>query len=308
MSILIARNGFPVCKAGERDAAVATLTDDNAADGNSGKQLVWISAYRHTSLRKGGTRVEDIKNSKEEIIEDVINRDAGSEEGIVNTDKAADIKESADKKEMPDIKEAEAGRETEAEENTECHSGITDARNAGSDNSSTESEGEATVEEEKAGKSFFRKEKKEKKDKKDLLIEELNDRLMRTMAEFDNYRKRSEKEKTQMFEIGARDIIEKILPVIDNFERGLGAITEEEKEGAFAQGIEKIYRQLVTTLTEAGLQPIEAVGKTFDPNYHNAVMHAEDQEQEENVVAEEFQKGYMYKDTVVRHSMVKVVN
>lgn len=160
----------------------------------------------------------------------------------------------------------------------------------------------------KTGKSFFKKDKKEKKDKKDLKIEELNDRLMRTMAEFDNFRKRSEKEKSQMFEIGARDIIEKILPTIDNFERGLGTITEEEKEGAFAKGIEKIYKQLATSLEDAGLKPIEAAGKAFDPNYHNAVMHAEDPEQGENIVSEEFQKGYMYRDTVVRHSMVKVVN
>lgn len=157
-------------------------------------------------------------------------------------------------------------------------------------------------------KSFFKKDKKEKKDKKDLKIEELNDRLIRTMAEFDNFRKRSEKEKSQMFEIGARDIIEKVLPVIDNFERGLGTITEEEKENAFAQGIEKIYKQLVTSLTEAGLKTIDAVGQEFNPNFHNAVMHAEDPELGENIVAEEFQKGYMYKDTVVRHSMVKVVN
>lgn len=160
----------------------------------------------------------------------------------------------------------------------------------------------------KTGKSFFKKDKKEKKDKKDLKIEELNDRLMRTMAEFDNFRKRSEKEKSQMFEIGARDIIEKILPTIDNFERGLGTITEEEKEGAFAKGIEKIYKQLITSLEDAGLKPIEAAGKAFDPNYHNAVMHAEDPEQGENLVSEEFQKGYLYRDTVVRHSMVKVVN
>lgn len=160
----------------------------------------------------------------------------------------------------------------------------------------------------KSGKSFFRKDKKEKKDKKDLKIEELNDRLMRTMAEFDNFRKRSEREKTQMFEIGARDIIEKILPVIDNFERGLGAISEEEREGAFAQGVEKIYKQMFTALSDAGLKPIDAVGKPFDPNFHNAVMHAEDPEQGENLVAEEFQKGYIYRETVIRHSMVKVVN
>nr|WP_033167581.1 nucleotide exchange factor GrpE [Clostridium sp. KNHs205] len=160
----------------------------------------------------------------------------------------------------------------------------------------------------KSGKSFFRKDKKEKKDKKDLKIDELNDRLIRNMAEFDNFRKRSEKEKSQMFEIGARDIIEKILPVIDNFERGLGAISEEERESAFAQGVEKIYKQMFTALSDAGLKPIEAVGKPFDPNFHNAVMHAEDPEQGENLVAEEFQKGYTYRDVVIRHSMVKVVN
>lgn len=167
---------------------------------------------------------------------------------------------------------------------------------------------EDSKEDQKAGKSFFKKDKKEKKDKKDLKIEELNDRLIRTMAEFDNFRKRSEKEKAQMFEIGARDIIEKILPVIDNFERGLGTISEEEREGAFAQGIEKIYKQMFTALSDAGLKPIDAVGKPFDPNFHNAVMHAEDPEQGENLVAEEFQKGYLYKETVIRHSMVKVVN
>lgn len=162
------------------------------------------------------------------------------------------------------------------------------------------------VEKQEGKKSIFKKEKK--KDKKDQQIEELNDRLMRNMAEFDNFRKRSEKEKAQMFEIGARDIIEKVLPVIDNFERGLGTITDDEKEGAFAQGIEKIYKQFITTLEESGVKPIEAVGMEFDPNLHNAVMHTEDDEYGENVVAEEFQKGYMYRDVVVRHSMVKVVN
>lgn len=161
---------------------------------------------------------------------------------------------------------------------------------------------------EKSSKSFFKKDKKEKKDKKDAQIEELKDKLMRQMAEFENFRKRSEKEKSQMFEIGAKSIIEKILPVIDNFERGLGAISEEEKDGAFAQGIEKIYKQMVTSLEEAGVTPIEAVGKEFDPNLHNAVMHAEDENLGENIVSDEFQKGYMYKETVVRHSMVKVVN
>lgn len=146
------------------------------------------------------------------------------------------------------------------------------------------------------------------KDKKDLQIEELNDRLIRNMAEFDNFRKRSEKEKSQMFEIGAKDIIEKILPVIDNFERGLDTVTEEEKESSFVQGIEQIYKQLITALEEAGVTAIEAVGQEFNPDFHNAVMHGEDENYGENIISDEFQKGYMYKDTVVRHSMVKVVN
>lgn len=161
---------------------------------------------------------------------------------------------------------------------------------------------------EKSGKSIFKKEKKEKKDPRDVKIEELNDRLMRTMAEFDNFRKRTEKEKSQMFEFGAKDIIEKILPIIDNFERGLGTISEEEKGSAFAQGIEMVYKQLTTALEEAGVKAIEAVGQEFDPNLHNAVMHAEDENYGENIITDEFQKGYMYKENVVRHSMVKVVN
>ncbi len=160
--------------------------------------------------------------------------------------------------------------------------------------------------EEKKSKSLFKKDKK--KDKKDQQIEELNDRLMRNMAEFDNFRKRTEKEKSMMFELGAKDIVEKILPVIDNFERGLASISEEEKEGAFAKGIEAIYKQLLQTLEAAGVKQIEALNKEFDPNFHNAVMHVEDEEYGENVVVEEFQKGYMYRETVVRHSMVKVAN
>lgn len=150
--------------------------------------------------------------------------------------------------------------------------------------------------------------KSKKKDKKDEQIEELKDRLVRNMAEFDNFRKRTDKEKSQMFEIGAKSIIEKILPVVDNFERALSAATEEEKETPFVQGIDKIYKHMMTTLEEVGVKPIEAVGKEFDPNLHNAVMHDEDDEMDENIVSEEFQKGYMYKESVVRHSMVKVVN
>ena len=155
-------------------------------------------------------------------------------------------------------------------------------------------------------KKFFGK--KNKKDKKEEKIEELTDKLARQMAEFDNFRKRTEKEKTQMYEIGAKDIIEKILPVVDNFERGLGAVAGEEKENPFIQGMDKIYKQLMTTLEEIGVKPIEAVGNEFNPDYHNAVMHVEDENFGDNIVAEEFQKGYMYRETVVRHSMVKVAN
>ncbi len=147
-----------------------------------------------------------------------------------------------------------------------------------------------------------------KKDKKDEKIEELNDRLLRNMAEFENFRNRSEKEKTAMFEIGAKSVVEKILPVVDNFERGLDAVTEEEKDNGFVKGMEAIYKQFCTTLEEMGVVPIEAVGKEFDPNLHNAVMHEEDDSMEANMVSEELQKGYMYKESVVRHSMVKVVN
>ena len=151
-------------------------------------------------------------------------------------------------------------------------------------------------------------EKMPEKDPRDVKLEELNDRLIRNMAEFDNFRKRSEKEKNQMFEVGAKSIVEKILPVVDNFERGLGAVTEEEKESAFVQGIEQIYKQFINALKEVGVKPIEAVGQEFNPDYHNAVMHGEDENYGENVISDEFQKGYMYKDSVVRHSMVKVMN
>ena len=186
--------------------------------------------------------------------------------------------------------EAEEAAEAEAKEDAE------DTAEAGEETGSEEDQGE-----EKSGK-------KNKKDKKDEKIEELNDRITRQMAEFDNFRKRSEKEKSQMYEIGAKDIIEKILPVVDNFERGLDSIPEEEKGSPFAEGMEKIYKQLMTTLDSLGVKPIKAVGQEFNPDFHNAVMHVEEEEFGENVVAEEFQKGYMYRESVVRHSMVKVAN
>lgn len=149
---------------------------------------------------------------------------------------------------------------------------------------------------------------KKKKDKKDEKIEELTDRVKRQMAEFDNFRKRTEKEKASMYQIGAREVIEKILPVVDNFERGLATVPEEDATNPYAEGLEKIYKQLMTVLDELGVKAIEAVGQEFNPDFHNAVMHVEDEDAGENVVVEEFQKGYLYKDQVVRHSMVKVAN
>ena len=159
--------------------------------------------------------------------------------------------------------------------------------------------------EEKSKTSFFGKKKKDKSEQK---VEELTDRLKRTMAEFDNFRKRTEKEKSTMYEMGAKDIIERMLPVVDNFERGLASIPESEKNTAFAEGMEKIYKQFQKVLEDAGVKAIEAAGQPFDPNFHNAVMHVEDESLGENIVAEELQKGYMYRDSVVRHSMVKVAN
>ena len=169
-----------------------------------------------------------------------------------------------------------------------------------------ETEESSETEEDTSGRKFFGK--KNKKDKKDEKIEELTDKVIRQMAEFDNFRKRTEKEKSQMYEIGAKDIIDKILPVIDNFERGLAVVPEDKKDDSFVQGMEMIYKQLMTTLESAGVKVIEAVGQEFNPDFHNAVMHVEDDEVGENIVVEEFQKGYMYRESVVRYSMVKVAN
>ena len=166
--------------------------------------------------------------------------------------------------------------------------------------SSPEEDGKA---EGKTKTSFFGKKKKD--NKLEQQIEELTDRLKRSMAEFDNYRKRTEKEKSSMYVIGAREIIEKILPVVDNFERGLAQAPEGD---AFAEGMQMIYKQLMTTLDGLGVEPIEAVGKEFNPDFHNAVMHVDDEEAGDNMVVEELQKGYTYKGFVVRHSMVKVAN
>jgi molecular chaperone GrpE len=192
------------------------------------------------------------------------------------------------------VKEAMENAEAMAEE---AEADVTEA--------SEEKTSEESSKEEKDGKKPFKK-KEKKKDKRDEQIEQLTDRVTRQMAEFENFRRRTEQEKAQMFGNGAKAIIEKVLPVVDNFERGLATV--EEGADPFADGMLMIYKQLLTTLEEAGVKPIEAVGKEFNPDFHNAVMHVEDDEVGENIVVEEFQKGYMYNDSVVRHSMVKVAN
>ena len=198
--------------------------------------------------------------------------------------------------------EATQEADTEATDAEETDTQSEDADTAGE---TAESEEEASDDkEDSAKKSFFKK----KKDKKDEQIEELNDRLKRQMAEFDNFRKRSEKEKSQMFDMGAKTIIEKILPVVDNFERGLAAVPEEQKDDAFVSGVDKVYKQLMTELEAAGVKPIVCIGEEFNPEYHNAVMQVESEEFVTGVVAQELLKGYTYKDTVVRHSMVAVVS
>ena len=191
------------------------------------------------------------------------------------------------------VENAEEAVTTEAEENSEA-----EETEEGSDGEASEE----NVESENK-KGFFKK----KKDKKDEQIEELNDRVKRQMAEFENFRKRSEKEKTQMFDMGAKTIIEKILPIVDNFERGFTSVEEADKEDAFVKGMDMVYKQLMTELENAGVKQIDAIGQEFNPDFHNAVMQVESEEYESGVVAQEFQKGYTYKDSVVRHSMVAVV-
>ena len=229
--------------------------------------------------------------TKEDMVKEAV------EEAKAKAEQAAreQAQESEDPEEETDCAEE---ADTSAEEDA--------AEEEDSGEPSEEESEEEGQDEEKKGRKLFGK--KNKKDKKDEQIEELTDRLTRQMAEFDNFRKRTDKEKSQMYEIGAKDIINKILPVVDNFERGLAAVPEEEKKNPILEGMEKVYKQLMTTLEEVGVKPIEAVGQEFNPDFHNAVMHVEDEKLGENIIAEEFQKGYTYRDSVVRHSMVKVAN
>ena len=191
-----------------------------------------------------------------------------------------------------DEKQEEPEKEMTSGEEAEC-----DAEEA--------SEEASTGDKDKKGFKFFKKDKKDERDEK---IAELTDRLQRNMAEFDNFRKRTEKEKSSMYEMGARSVIEKILPVIDNFERGLDTVPTDEADSPFTEGMRMIYKQMMTELENIGVKPIEALGTEFNPDFHNAVMQVESEEYESGYVAQELQKGYMYRDSVVRHSMVAVVS
>lgn len=206
--------------------------------------------------------------------------------------------------EAKDKENKEAEKEAEKAENTKEQEPASEEASADESQESESTDGGEAKEGETKKRGLFSK--KEKKDPLKEKIDELNDRVLRQMAEFENFRKRTDKEKAQMFEQGQANVLEKLLPVIDNFERGLAAVPEAEKDGAFADGMNKIYKQLVKQMEDLGVTPIEAVGKEFDPNLHNAVMQVESEEFESGVVAQELQKGYMFHDTVLRHSMVGV--
>lgn len=229
------------------------------------------------------------RNTEEEL-DTASEAKAGEDEAVEIPVEDGNLEEAENGGAEEDMEEAQ--RESDDSEPAEETAGNEDAEGSGS-----------------AKEGFFRKKKKDKKEEAlKARIDELEDRVKRQMAEFENFRKRTDKEKAAMFETGAKSVIEKILPVVDNFERGLAAVPEDEKGSAFVEGMNKVYKQLLTELDNMGVKPIEAVGQEFDPNFHNAVMHIEDENFGENIVAEEFQKGYTYHDTVVRHSMVKVAN
>lgn len=241
-----------------------------------------------------------------------IGRDA-KESGMTGVANGDDAGTAGDAPEN-DTQAQPAGDDLKADETKEQELQDADAddpEEAGADGDEAD---EASGPGDKKGGLFSKKKKKSTRvlekelEKLEAKATEMTDRYQRLMAEFENARKRMDKEKGQMFDIGAKSVLEKLLPVVDNFERGLGALSDEDKDDPFVQGVEKIYQQLMTVLTDVGVSPIEATGKEFNPDLHNAVMHVEDEELPDNVVAEEFQKGYMYKDSVLRYSMVKVAN
>lgn len=230
-------------------------------------------------------------------------RSVEENKNINNTNDIDDKKE-----EMPEEERKTDGR---TEQNAEASEEATEMQEDGMNPAEETSESDTIEEDEEGGdgKKFFKKKAKtdKKQDAMKQKVDELEDKVKRQMAEFDNFRKRTEKEKTAMFETGAKSVIEKILPVVDNFERGLATVADE-KDNGFADGMQMIYKQLMTELDNLGVKPIEAIGQEFDPNFHNAVMQVESEEYESGIIAQELQKGYMYRDTVVRHSMVAVVS
>ena len=214
------------------------------------------------------------------------------------TTKTTGVQDEAEK-EVPETEEAVT---EPVEESPEATAG---------ENPEGEKEADAADEKESKGKtSFFGKKKKDNKLEQQIedLTAQLDDLRKRNLAEFENFRKRTEKEKSTMFDMGAKSVLEKLLPIIDNFERGFAGLSEEQMSDPFVSGMDMVYKQLVKALADMGVEPIEAVGKPFDPNLHNAVMHVEDENLGENTVAQEFQKGYLYHGSVVRHSMVQVAN
>lgn len=215
---------------------------------------------------------------------------------------------SRDQTEPDTVQEGSTGEDADASTATGAESAIAGEENTASEEAEETEPSSMTDGKEAKVKKLFDKKKGKAQSKLEEKIADLEEKRVRQLAEFENFRKRSEKEKSQMFEMGAKDVVEKILPVIDNFERGLMTVPEEQKEDSFVQGMELVYKQIITALEELGVSPIEAVGQPFDPNLHNAVMTVDDDSLESGTVAEELQKGYLYKDSVVRHSMVKVVN
>ena len=222
-----------------------------------------------------------------------------------------EVKEEVNTEDIPeDNEETSEGTENTEKENTETEEPVTEEE-TGEEKQEEEVKEEAGEKNKEAGKEDNKDKKKvfkKKKDKRDEQIEALTDQVKRQMAEFDNFRKRTEKEKSSMYEMGAKSVVEKILPVIDNFERGLDTVPEEEKDSPFTEGMRMIYKQLMTELDNICVKPIEALGEEFNPDFHNAVMQVESEEYESGHVAQELQKGYMYRDSVVRHSMVAVVS
>lgn len=236
-------------------------------------------------------------------------KDGFNEEEPVDAAEEASVSEEAEEEVLTgDVgDEAEEAQEAEDAESAEEASGADDAEDA--QEADAEPGTEQPEDEDKSQKKGLFGKKKEKKDKRDEKIEELTDLLKRNMAEFDNFRKRTEKEKSAMYEVGARSVIEKLLPVVDNFERGLATVSDEDKEkDSFLNGMDLVYKQILKLFEDLGVEVIETEGKEFDPNLHNAVMHIEDENLGENMIAQEFQKGYTYRGTVIRHSMVQVAN